>query len=287
MTGSRELQTKTEQLEKVNMQNADSNSEAANDRRITIAEKLLRIANRSMNLFVACLMTVLFLYGGYSLWDTWRIYHSARPDQDLMKLKPVKGEDSNPSLQDLQKINADVCAWLTVYDTGIDYPVVRGKDDMEYINKDVYGDFALSGAIFLQSANQPDFSDPYNLIYGHHMSNGAMFGDVVEFADEEYFAMHETGTLYLPEKTCSITFFACVETDAMDSQIYGYIGEPDTTGQMQQLLQYVQEHAVQYRDIGVTSQDSVIALSTCAESATNGRVVLFGKLQESSDNKQK
>lgn len=107
-----------------------------------------------------------------------------------------------------------------------------------------------------------------------------MFGDVVEFADEEYFAMHETGTLYLPEKTCSITFFACVETDAMDSQIYGYIGEPDTTGQMQQLLQYVQEHAVQYRDIGVTSQDSVIALSTCAESATNGRVVLFGKLQE-------
>ena len=278
MTGSRELQTKTEQLEKVNMQNADSNSEAANDRRITIAEKLLRIANRSMNLFVACLMTVLFLYGGYSLWDTWRIYHSALPDQDLMKLKPVKGEDTNPSLQDLQKINADVCAWLTVDDTGIDYPVVRGKDDMEYINKDVYGDFALSGAIFLQSANQPDFSDPYNLIYGHHMSNGAMFGDVVEFADEEYFATHQTGTLYLPEKTCTITFFACVETDAMDSQIYGYIGEPDATGQMQQLLQYVQEHAVQYRDIGVTPQDSVIALSTCAESATNGRVVLFGKL---------
>lgn len=190
-------------------------------------------------------------------------------------------------MQDLQKINADVCAWLTVDDTGIDYPVVRGKDDMEYINKDVYGNFALSGAIFLQSANQPDFSDPYNLIYGHHMSNGAMFGDVVEFVNEEYFATHQTGTLYLPEKACPITFFACVETDAMDSQIYGYISEPDMTGQMQQLLQYVREHAVQYRDIGVTPQDSVISLSTCAESATNGRVVLFGKLQETSDNKQK
>ena len=279
------MQIKTKSLEKINMQKADA--EAANSRRMIVAEKLLRIANRSMNLFVACLMTVLFLYGGYSLWDTWRIYHSALPDQDLMKLKPVKGEDTNPSLQDLQKINADVCAWLTVDDTGIDYPVVRGKDDMEYINKDVYGNFALSGAIFLQSANQPDFSDPYNLIYGHHMSNGAMFGDVVEFADEEYFATHQTGTLYLPEKTCAITFFACVEADAMDSQIYGYIGEPDTNGQMQQLLQYVQEHAVQYRDIGVTPQDSVIALSTRAESATNGRVIVFGKLQETSDKKQK
>ena len=71
---------------------------------------------------------------------------------------------------------------------------------MEYINKDVYGNFALSGSIFLSSANQPDFTDPYNLIYGHHMSNGAMFGDVVEFTDEAYFTAHETGTLYLPEK---------------------------------------------------------------------------------------
>lgn len=164
-------------------------------------------------------------------------------------------------MQDLQKINADVCAWLTVDDTGIDYPVVRGKDDMEYINKDVYGNFALSGAIFLQSANQPDFSDPYNLIYGHHMSNGAMFGDVVEFVNEEYFATHQTGTLYLPEKACPITFFACVETDAMDSQIYGYISEPDMTGQMQQLLQYVREpccavsgyrrNATGFRDLSV------------------------------------
>ena len=276
MTGSRELQTKTKQLERINEQIEDS--EAADNRRLTFSEKILRIANRVMNLFAACLMAVLFLYGGYSLWDTWRVYHNALPDADLMKLKPVKGEDTNPSLQDLQKINADVCAWLTVDDTGIDYPVVRGKDDMEYINKDVYGNFALSGSLFLRSADQPDFSDPYNLIYGHHMSNGAMFGDVVEFVNEEYFATHQTGTLYLPEETVPITFFACVETDAMDDQIYGYIREPDVTGQMQQLLQYIQEHAVQYRDIGVTDSDSILALSTCAESATNGRVVLFGKL---------
>ena len=154
---------------------------------------------------------------------------------------------------------------------------------MEYINKDVYGNFALSGSIFLSSANQPDFTDPYNLIYGHHMSNGAMFGDVVEFTDEVYFTAHETGTLYLPGETRSIPIFACVEAEATDRRIYGYIAEPDTTGQMQELLSYVKEHAVQYRDIRVTGEDSVVALSTCAESATNGRVVLFGKLEKVSE----
>lgn len=249
-----------------------------NEFRLRFTEKVLLWSNKMLNIFVACLLIVLFLYGGYSLWDTWKIYHAAFVDDDLMKLKPVKGEDTNPSLQELQNINADVCAWLTVDDTGIDYPVVRGKDDMEYVNKDVYGNFALSGAIFLRSANAPDFSDPYNLIYGHHMSNGAMFGDVVEFADEEYFSAHQTGTLYLPEETIPITFFACVKTDAADGQIYGYVTEPDPPAQMQSLLQYIEENAVQYRDMDITVQDHVIALSTCAESATNGRVVLFGKL---------
>ena len=100
-----------------------------------MSEKTVRAANGVLSIFAACLMALLFLYGGYSLWDTWHIYHSAFVDDELMDLKPLKGEDANPSLQDLQKINADVCGWLTIDDTGIDYPVVRGKDDMEYINR--------------------------------------------------------------------------------------------------------------------------------------------------------
>ena len=56
--------------------------------------------------------------------------------------------DESPSLQELQKINPDVCAWLTVDGTKIDYPVVQGETNLEYINQDIYGEFALSGSIF-------------------------------------------------------------------------------------------------------------------------------------------
>ena len=62
---------------------------------------------------------------------------------------------------------------------------------MTYINKNVFGEFALTGSIFLSCMNSPDFSDPYNLIYGHHMDNGGMFGDVMEFLDSEYFDEHK------------------------------------------------------------------------------------------------
>ena len=285
MTEVRELQTKMKQLNKENLQNVDA--ETANRHRITFAEKLLRIANRSMNLFVACLMTVLFLYGGYSLWDNWRIYHSALPDQDLMKLKPVKGEDTNPSLQDLQKINADVCAWLTVDDTGIDYPVVRGKDDMEYINKDVYGEFSLSGSIFLSCMNKKDFSDNYNLVYGHHMANGGMFGDVVSFTEKSYFDKHKTGELYLPDKTMHIDLFACMKTSASDSKVYNPQNISKTSESFKSFLDYVREAAICYRDSGRQDTGQIIGLSTCSEAVTNGRVILFGRLSEITKSNQK
>ena len=44
------------------------------------------------------------------------------------------------------------------------------------------------------------------------------------------------------------------------------------------LLDYAAAQAVQQRDIGVTAQDRLVALSTCAGSETNGRVVVLGRL---------
>ena len=41
---------------------------------------------------------------------------------------------------------------------------------------------------------------------------------------------------------------------------------------------YIEEQAAQYRDIGMTEDDRIIGLSTCAEAETNGRVIVFGRL---------
>ena len=245
------------------------------------AGKLARAGDRLVSMVAAALIVLMLLYGGYSLWDTAMLYNRALISDDLLQFKPAAEDpSSNPSLEELQAINPDVLGWLTVDDTHIDYPVVIGDDDMEYVNKDVYGDFALSGAIFLDSDNARDISDPYTLVYGHHMDNGAMFGDVVEFVNADYFESHPTGTLYLPDATYSIEFFACVEVDAFDSMVYNPTAQPQ--GDISELLNYVDENAVQSRYIGVTPQDKVIGLSTCAETETNGRVVIFGRLDRMS-----
>lgn len=240
------------------------------------AAKLARAGDRLVSLLAAGLILLMLLYGGYSLWDTAMVFNGAFLSSDLLQFKPAAGDpDSNPTLAELQAINPDVLGWLTIDDTHIDYPVVIGETDMEYVNKDVYGDFALSGSIFMDSDNARDLSDAYTLVYGHHMDNGAMFGDVVEFVNTDYFESHQTGTLYLPDATYSIEIFACVQVDAFDSMIYDPLAQ---NGDVSELLNYVDEIAVQSRYIGVQPTDKVIGLSTCAEAETNGRVVIFGRL---------
>lgn len=234
-----------------------------------------RAGNRILSIIAGILILLMLSYGVYSLWDTYKIYADSFADEELLKFRPTDDGEDNPTLEDLKKKNPDVKAWLQVPETNIDYPVVQGQDDMEYINKNVYGEFELSGAIFLSCLNKDDFSDPYNLIYGHNMKNGGMFADVVDFINKKYFDEHKKGKLYLTNETKKIQFFACMKVTASDTKIYhpdGYRKE-----NLEDLLNYIREHAVQYRDLNVTKEDSLIALSTCSEAETNGRVVLIGK----------
>lgn len=248
------------------------------------AAMVARVGNRILSIMAGILILLMLSYGMYSLWDTYKIYANSFADEELLKFRPTDDGADNPTLKDLKKLNPDVKAWIQVPKTNIDYPVVQGQDDMEYINKNVYGEFELSGAIFLSCLNKDDFSDPYNLVYGHNMKNGGMFADVADFTNKEYFETHQKGKLYLTDATRKIRFFACMKVTAADAKIYhpdGYRKE-----NLKDLLDYIRANAVQYRDVNVADENSLIALSTCSEAETNGRVVLIGKLEREVAEKQ-
>ena len=229
---------------------------------------------------IAILFLLFFVYG---LIDDFRILNGADLDQSLLQYKPAVGsEGSNPSLEELMAINPDVRAWLTIPDTTIDYPVLQGEDNSEYLNKDVYGQFALSGSIFLDSRNASDFSDPYSLVYGHHMDAGKMFGALDAFEKKDYLAQHDTGYLYLKDASWKITFFACVKTDAYEEVVFN----PTTSADGDEaLLAYIKKNAVAETDgfadgDGAADVQRIIGLSTCADNDSDARTVLFGYLEE-------
>jgi sortase B len=245
-----------------------------------LAATLARGGDHVLNAVIAVLLSAAVLYGSFGLWDTYEIFEGARLDAELLQYKPTDdGTDSpNPTLTTMQeKVNEDVCAWITVDGTNIDYPVVQGESNISYLNWDANKEFSLSGSIFLDCRNSRDFSDRFSLIYGHHMEGKVMFGEIPSFLEPAYFQSHTTGTLFTPEHTYSIAWFACLETNAHDPAIFTPNIYTDDAS-IETLLVYLEESATQYRDIGVTDADQIVALSTCADSTTDGRVVLLGRL---------
>lgn len=243
-----------------------------------LAANISRTGEKILDRIVGLVLILAILFAGYSLWNSYMLYKGGFASDELLKFKPHITEDGeNPTLWELMKINDDVKAWLTVDDTHIDYPVVQGEDNMEYINKDVYKNFALSGSIFLDYRNNQNFEDPYTLLYGHHMEGGGMFGDVVLFEDKKFFEDHKYGTLFLPDKTYRVEFFMCSKIDAYDQMIFNPMNTSTMDGRYS-LIDHSRQTMLQERDIDLRN-DKIIALSTCEKATTNGRTVLLGVLR--------
>ena len=49
---------------------------------------------------------------------------------------------------------------------------------------------------------------------------------------------------------------------------------------LKKLLSYIKEHAVVYKNMTTDRPAQVIGLSTCADARTNGRVIVFGRLEK-------
>ena len=233
------------------------------------SEKIADGVNKIVDAGIAILIILALLYSGYALWDSWRVVNSAHATQNnLMVYKP--GNSLGASFEELLALNPDVVAWITVDNTNIDYPVVQGEDNNEYLNKDVFGKHDPVGSIFLVTQNSPDFTDNYSMLMGHHMQADAMFGNLDLFLNDTFFFKNTTATLYLPDRTLELESVAILEPDAYDYMVYT-VPASDIT----ELADYIIANATFYRPGVLQDGDQLIALSTCASYKTNGRTVMY------------
>ncbi|MBQ5970212.1 MAG: class B sortase [Clostridia bacterium] len=215
---------------------------------------------------------LFFLVCFYAMYDAAMVYYNAN-DRSILKYKP---DLTNPEI--LREISENAIAWITVDDTKIDYPVMQGADNKEYLNKDPFGKYTLSGSIFLDYRNSRDFSDSYSLLYGHHMEYGTMFGALDNFKKREYFDSHRTGQLItVGGKLYKIRFFAATMAQATDQLVFR---PEDATPDA--LIEELSKSAIIYEPPETEGDLKLIALSTCQSADTIDRMVVFGVMQESS-----
>ncbi len=254
-----------------------------------MSKALLKICNFIFSLIVFFSLLLFGCYAAYALWDNNQILSVANGVQEeMLMLKPTlpeadaSSEGQSYGFDDLLEINPDVVGWITMDNTNIDFPVLQGDTNLEYINRDVYGEYSLAGSIYLDSRNDSGFEDAYSLLYGHHMENSGMFGDIDLFKKASFFYKNTTGTLILPHRTYEIRVVACFLVDSAHELVFE---PPYTKDHLEELLALMDsEVTLHYHSDMVASlrnslSPKLLALSTCSSEYSDARTVLLVSLQ--------
>ena len=94
------------------------------------------------------------------------------------------------SIASLTELNPDFIGWIVIIGTGIDYPVVRGSDNNQYLNATFSGRNNPSGAIFMDTRNTRGFDSAFCVLYGHNMRDGSMFAPLNWYLDSAFMTAH-------------------------------------------------------------------------------------------------
>lgn len=189
--------------------------------------------------------------------------------------------DILPEYEALYQRNQKLIGWIKIDDTNIDYPVMQTVDNEYYLNHGFAQNTDKNGCIFLdKDCNVIDRST--NLIlYGHHMTSGAMFGQLDKYADETFWRKHPTfqfDTIY-EKGTYQVAYVFKAQVLAEDQVAFKYYQFINANSKDEFESNMAAMAAMSLYDTGVTPAygDALVTLSTCDRTQSGeGRFVVVG-----------
>ena len=174
----------------------------------------------------------------------------------------------------LAEENPDCVGWITIPDTGIDYPVMYTPDDPEhYLRRDFSGNSASHGTPFLDGRNQDTVENQNLILYGHNMMDGSMFKPLISYLEPSFRETHQEIYLELSEKQYQYDVLAVVETSTK-SPLYTFtsLADPAVAADFRATL-------LRETDLDVVHQaEGYLTLSTCNNGGGNSRVLVIAAL---------
>ena len=174
----------------------------------------------------------------------------------------------------LKDENPDVIGWIRFdnqEELDINYPILYSGDNEKYLRNDLHGKSHIAGAIFLEGLNKPDFSDYYNIIYGHNMRDGSMFGSLKKYKNEGFWKENQYFTVYSETTAYRYQIFS-YENAVNGGDVYKVGYQPGEEYQ-KFIDQMIKDSDV---DTGVKPQSNnkILTLSTCTGNGYSKRLAI-------------
>ena len=170
--------------------------------------------------------------------------------------------------------NPDCVGWLTIPDTGIDYPVMHTPDTPEhYLRRDFYGESASAGTPFLDGRNAAQAEGQNLILYGHNMMDGSMFKPLMNYLEPNFRETHKDIFLEIDGRQYHYEVLAVVET-SVKSTLYTFTDLSDPAEESDFRAALLKETELEV----VHQASGYLTLSTCNNGGGSSRVLVIAAL---------
>nr|MBQ8252178.1 class B sortase [Lachnospiraceae bacterium] len=177
----------------------------------------------------------------------------------------------------MKEQNEDYVCWLTVKDTGIDYPVLQ-RDNSFYLNHNFKMEESRHGSVFADENCNAD--GQILLLHGHHMKDGTMFGGLKQYKDKDWRKTHREIVLEFADGQREYRIFAAALVDLTEEGSFAFEDIPETEEAMGLYMEGLEDAAFWFDEDAVSEEAAVLVLSTCEYGSADQRLLVAAVRRE-------
>lgn len=248
--------------------------------------KLRRRCNYIMRKIVYTIITILLI--GLVLISSYLIFKEKKQNEkqentfeDLIEIVEENIENQEERKIDINKLyeeNKDIVGWLKIDNTTINYPIMQNINDQNYyLHRDFYKNYSSYGTPYM--AKQCNLNSDNIVIYGHHMKNNKMFGELEKYKSKDFYNNHKIITFTTLEKEYSYEIFAVFKTTVYTKNTFRYYENINFENKKMynDFINICKDKSLYQTGIKIKDKEKLITLSTCEYSNKNSRLVIVAR----------
>lgn len=193
----------------------------------------------------------------------------------------VEETEKSIAFEELYERNSDMVGWLSIPGTKVNYPVMHTPEDPDYyLYKNFDKEHSRSGVPFVDGKASLGPDSDNILIHGHHMKDGSMFAQLLNYQEKDFLEKHPTIELYTfaAKQTYDIigVFPAKIHSGNEAFDYHNFIKAKDQE-EFDKYVGQVKKYSLFETGVSAKYGDQLLTLSTCAYHTKNGRFIVVAK----------
>lgn len=183
---------------------------------------------------------------------------------------------------ELLDINSDIYGWISIENTRIDYPVVKTTHDTTdfYLTHNYKKEKSKYGTIFMDPDCDPVRGIKNTTLYGHHMSDGQMFADLLKYSDLEFYKTHPVIKFDTRLSNGNWKVISVFKTNTREEhgELFNYTRTDfESITDFMDFVNEIKKRSLINTNIDVNADDVLLTLSTCSYEFKDFRTVVVAR----------